>query len=373
MSGGNLIAKFLKVNRENEVQNLHTTGTTYYNRVIPAPFTAATLTGAQMISDLLFDSTTPVAITGASATQVQSALSVTTQLVAGAQWEIHIQNTDVASHTINLGAGFTPSSIVVPAGGYYTYIFENTAVAPNVPAISLLQTLPGGTSFAAGGVTTFNTRSGPVLPASGDYTASQITNVPAGTIASVDVQSAINELDSYTPPVGLKIPSSVTSKEAALDFLARDPYAFSDVAAGVTIGNTWTIQPFTYQAVNSRNPSSFRQSIVVPAGVQLIDPITPQMCDYSVILPTSVITVASNMWVRIIRTQPTSTRFVVAQNMVSWNGIAEAQAISTSGKLLLDQGDTLSIEVMGDGGAGATFENGTINPAIGPQFIIHLL
>lgn len=38
-------------------------------------------------------------------------------------------------------------------------------------------------------------RVGAVTAQSGDYTASQITNVPAGTIAATDVQAAINELD----------------------------------------------------------------------------------------------------------------------------------------------------------------------------------
>jgi hypothetical protein len=38
-------------------------------------------------------------------------------------------------------------------------------------------------------------RTGAVTAQSGDYTASQITNVPAGTIAATDVQGAINELE----------------------------------------------------------------------------------------------------------------------------------------------------------------------------------
>ncbi len=46
------------------------------------------------------------------------------------------------------------------------------------------------------GVASFNTRTGIVVSANGDYTASQITNVPAGNIAATDVQGAINELDT---------------------------------------------------------------------------------------------------------------------------------------------------------------------------------
>ena len=48
----------------------------------------------------------------------------------------------------------------------------------------------------AGGVTSFNSRTGAVSPASADYTASQVTNTPAGNIAATTVQNAINELDT---------------------------------------------------------------------------------------------------------------------------------------------------------------------------------
>lgn len=51
------------------------------------------------------------------------------------------------------------------------------------------------------GVASFNTRTGNVVPAAGDYTATQITNTPAGNIASVTVQGAINELDTEKLPL----------------------------------------------------------------------------------------------------------------------------------------------------------------------------
>jgi hypothetical protein len=45
-------------------------------------------------------------------------------------------------------------------------------------------------------VVSFNSRIGAILPAAGDYTATQITNTPAGNIAAVTVQAALNELDT---------------------------------------------------------------------------------------------------------------------------------------------------------------------------------
>ena len=48
----------------------------------------------------------------------------------------------------------------------------------------------------ADGVISIFGRTGIVTSANGDYTASQITNVPAGAIASTTVQAALNELDT---------------------------------------------------------------------------------------------------------------------------------------------------------------------------------
>lgn len=47
-----------------------------------------------------------------------------------------------------------------------------------------------------GGVITFEGRTGTVVSAGGDYTASEITNVAGGGIAATDVQAAIDELDT---------------------------------------------------------------------------------------------------------------------------------------------------------------------------------
>jgi hypothetical protein len=44
-------------------------------------------------------------------------------------------------------------------------------------------------------VASFNSRTGNITPASGDYTASQVTNTPAGNVAATTAQAAINELD----------------------------------------------------------------------------------------------------------------------------------------------------------------------------------
>jgi hypothetical protein len=50
------------------------------------------------------------------------------------------------------------------------------------------------------GVVSFNTRTGAVVSISGDYTASQIVNVPSGSVSQTNVQAAIDELDSEKVP-----------------------------------------------------------------------------------------------------------------------------------------------------------------------------
>jgi len=55
---------------------------------------------------------------------------------------------------------------------------------------------------AAAPVQSVFTRTGAVVAVAGDYTATQITNTPAGNIAAVTVQAALNELDTEKSAVG---------------------------------------------------------------------------------------------------------------------------------------------------------------------------
>lgn len=54
----------------------------------------------------------------------------------------------------------------------------------------------GALPIDPGGVTSVFTRTGDVVAASGDYTATQVTNTPAGNIVATTVQAAIDELDA---------------------------------------------------------------------------------------------------------------------------------------------------------------------------------
>lgn len=55
---------------------------------------------------------------------------------------------------------------------------------------------------ATDAVTSVFGRTGNVVATNGDYTASNITNVPAGNIVATDVQAALNELDTEKQATG---------------------------------------------------------------------------------------------------------------------------------------------------------------------------
>ena len=60
----------------------------------------------------------------------------------------------------------------------------------------------------ASGVNAFNTRTGNVVPTTGDYTAAMTTNVPSGGITQTDVQSALNSLDTRKVSTSLQVNGS---------------------------------------------------------------------------------------------------------------------------------------------------------------------
>lgn len=105
----------------------------------------------------------------------------------------------------------------------------------------------------AGGVTSFEGRTGIVVGASGDYTASEITNVAAGNIVATTVQAAIDELDSEKAATSHShaasditsgtfddariAESNVTQHEAAIDHDALTKFVSDEHVAhsGVTL------------------------------------------------------------------------------------------------------------------------------------------
>lgn len=85
-----------------------------------------------------------------------------------------------------------------------------------------------------GAVSSVFARTGAVVAANGDYTAANITNVPAGTVSAVTVQAAIAELD------GDVVAAAAAAAAAAVTANAAIPLTQKAAASGVASLNTST-------------------------------------------------------------------------------------------------------------------------------------
>jgi hypothetical protein len=91
---------------------------------------------------------------------------------------------------------FQPLNAAVIGSVLTGYTSGAGVVAATDSILQAIQKLNGNIAASVTGVSSVFGRSGAVVSANGDYTASQVTNVAAGNIAAVEVQAAINELDS---------------------------------------------------------------------------------------------------------------------------------------------------------------------------------
>jgi hypothetical protein len=108
-------------------------------------------------------------------------------------------------------ASFATSSAVHPVVGSLTFALTGNSVASAngrvliylfKPSVLAAANLLGRYGSGTGAVSSVFSRTGAVVAAGGDYTASEVTNVPAGNISAVTVQAAIAELDSEKQATG---------------------------------------------------------------------------------------------------------------------------------------------------------------------------
>jgi hypothetical protein len=100
-----------------------------------------------------------------------------------------------ATNTWTLNNGLPDASLTVKG------LVELATDAETITGIDAVRaTTPAGVAAAiaaaGSGVSSVFSRTGAVVATSGDYTATQITNTPAGNIAATNVQTALNELDT---------------------------------------------------------------------------------------------------------------------------------------------------------------------------------
>src|SRR6266511_485757 len=177
-------------------------------------------------------------------------------------------------------------SLVVPYDWVGT--FELADVAPSIAVIPLVSyatasdlnalearvaTLEAG---GGGGVAVNSVfgRTGDVVSASGDYTGSQVTNAPAGSIAAITVQGAINELDSEKLSI-----ATVTAKGDLLAATGSGVIARVGVGSdgqvlkansGASAGVSWGAGGSTFQGTWAASTVYVTGDLVTYAGELLI-------------------------------------------------------------------------------------------------------
>jgi len=87
-------------------------------------------------------------------------------------------------------------------------VFSNPIVFvedANIIHISPFRAFSDTGSATPGTVSSVFGRAGNVIAVAGDYTASEVTNVPAGNIAAIEVQAALDELDTEKQPLNAEL------------------------------------------------------------------------------------------------------------------------------------------------------------------------
>lgn len=100
------------------------------------------------------------------------------------------------------GTTYNPG-VVARVNVYLTATDVQGALDQADAALGAANTRIDNLELAPGGVSSFNTRSGAVMPAAGDYTATQTTFAPTATVLATNVQAAIAEVDAKVVAIAL--------------------------------------------------------------------------------------------------------------------------------------------------------------------------
>lgn len=174
-----------------------------------------------------------------------------------------------------VGAGLTT---VVATGGVTITSSSGSLDSPGQN--SLMALIKKGTntwylengSAASGAVDSVFGRTGAVVAVAGDYTASEVTNVPAGNIVATDVQAAINELDTEKITTTLTQGNFIVGNTSNVATAYRLGYVTPEMYGAVRDGSTDDATAIT-NAFGSGlpvyfGPGNYRiaSGIAVPAG-----------------------------------------------------------------------------------------------------------
>lgn len=116
-------------------------------------------------------------------------------------------------------------------------------------------------AILGGGVSSFEGRTGVVVSANGDYTASEVTNVPAGNIAAVTVQAALDELDTEKAIAARQIISGAGLTGGG------DLSADRTLAVGAGTGITVNADDVALDTTSTRNTDHAAVTLTAGAGL----------------------------------------------------------------------------------------------------------
>lgn len=239
----------------------------------PSSITTASATGFAISADRV--SVTPTG--NVAATDAQSAIAeleaekapTGNLALSAAATDIVLTAAQFANNSFDVTGALTASiNIILPDGIAHSFIVDNATsgaftvtvkhsatagvVVPQGTKQLLYTTgsvVEGVTAATGGGVvTSVFTRTGDVVAASGDYTAAQVTNTPAGSIAAATVQAAINELDGdVTTHTGAANPHSGSAASGA----NSDITSLSGLTTALSIGQGGTGQTTAQAAIDA--------------------------------------------------------------------------------------------------------------------------
>lgn len=123
------------------------------------------------------------------------AITVTLPTAVGiAGREYVVKKIDTSANLVSIAT--TSSQTIDGLSSISTDLAQDTVTVESDNANWRITNAPDAVSGGSSSVTSVFSRTGAVVATSGDYSASQITNTPAGNIAATNAQSALNELDT---------------------------------------------------------------------------------------------------------------------------------------------------------------------------------
>jgi hypothetical protein len=152
--------------------------------------------------------------------------------------------------------------------GYY-YICSNSGTQFSIPFVTGDWVISDGTAWTkvdnTDAVASVFGRNGAILANAGDYTAAQVTNTPAGGIAAITVQAALNELDSEKANLSGANFTGAVNSQGPINLGPAGQAYYSLQVEGATLSGVSSIKAYNGTSLNltTFNGVSYNSGITV--------------------------------------------------------------------------------------------------------------